>query len=322
MKHSLIQLPEGSRFARIDFWVLEVLGKKEHAAAACLAQLEYWQRLSQDLMKKGKSDGWVRKSAADFSATLRGLFGEDKIRAGLRLLVKQGWVEEDEETELVGQLWCTRKKYRLIVVKVNEAVAQFYAEKSKETDLSSSGEPENRAAGAGKSGRRGRKIGSNTICSTLITTTTTAPTACGSGSENHVEDLVVADIAEPHSTALKSITSSLPHETKQQIADELAAVLLGVKAGTRPPIRSIRAWLKSLADAAKIGCFVPDAGVQAAAAMAVNLVKCGKYTSKSGSIILVEREMVFIKTKDGKEFSKPRQIFSREVEMGDVQLVA
>lgn len=60
MKHSLILHPPGSSWSRIDHWVLDVLGPREHAAAACLGQLEFWQR--------GVGEGaWVKKGAEDFS---------------------------------------------------------------------------------------------------------------------------------------------------------------------------------------------------------------------------------------------------------------
>ncbi len=168
MKNSLIATPPGSRFARIDFWILDVLGKKEHAAAVCLAQLEYWQRHEQDRLNKGDGDGWVRKSAADFSRVLRHLYGEDKVRAGLRLLVKKGWVEEGDETVRVDQLWRAQKKYRLVLTKINEASARYSAEKSKGTDFPAPGKPENLVPGADFPASRARKIESNTISSKAL----------------------------------------------------------------------------------------------------------------------------------------------------------
>jgi len=144
MKHSLIQHPPGSGFARIDYWVLEALGERQHAVAAVLAQLEYWQRQALD-----HGDGWVRRGAADVVKALRGLYGEDKVRDALRRLVGVGWAEEGEETTQVGQLWTRRKKYRLQIDVINAAAGK-YAKKSKETDFSGSGGQESRAPGAGK----------------------------------------------------------------------------------------------------------------------------------------------------------------------------
>lgn len=264
MKHSLIQHPPGSKFARIDFWVLEVLGEKEHAAAACLGQLEYWQRLQLDLMEKKESDGWVRRSAADFSAVLHGLFGEDKVRAGLRLLVKIGWVEEGDETVLVGQLWRTRKKYRLVVAKVNEAAMRFFSEKSKQTDFSGSGEPENQATEAEKSAHRGRKIGSNTILGSSISiTTTTPPPACGgSGDEETqtpaLQGLEIASCLVPHLPSL-NIPADLPYEIRQQLLDELAGA---IQAGG---VKRAAAYFRALVQRARDGDFHPDLARQVAA---------------------------------------------------------
>lgn len=148
MKHSLIQHPPGSGFVRIDYWVLEELGGRQHAVAAVLAQLEYWQRHALD-----HGDGWVRKGAADIARAMRGLYGEDKVRDALKKLVEVGWAEEGDESTQVGQLWTKRKKYRLRVDAIN-AAAKKNSIKSKEPDFSGSGSRKNRVPGAGKSGSR------------------------------------------------------------------------------------------------------------------------------------------------------------------------
>lgn len=296
MKHSLIQHPPGSKFVRIDFWVLEILGEKEHAAAACLGQLEYWQRLQLELMEKKESDGWVRRSAADFSAALNGLFGEDKVRTGLRLLVKKGWIQEGNETALVGQLWTTRKKYRLVVAKVNEAALRFSAEKSKQTDFSGSGEPENRAAEAGKSAHRSRKIGSNTIQGSSISiTTTTPPPACdGSGEEEtqtHVpQGLEIESCLVPHLPSL-NIPASLPHEIRQQLLDELAGA---IQAGG---VKRAAAYFRALVQRARDGDFHPDLAQQVAAersrraanAAAVATARAANPTTEQQATAIVSR---------------------------------
>lgn len=157
-RHYLHNHPSGSWFIRIDAWVLDILGRKEHAAAACFSILEYWQRSLPD-----GSDGWVIKGPGDFSAKLSHLFGKDKVREGLNLLVKTGWVEEDEETHLVGQLWQRRKKFKLNIDKINLAVDEYPKNngKTKECDFSASGGAKNRRPDVDKSASRGRKIGVN-----------------------------------------------------------------------------------------------------------------------------------------------------------------
>lgn len=182
MKHSLILHPPNSTYLRIDSWLLDVLGKKEHAAAAVLSQLEYWQRIQLEKFEdKRANDTWVKRGPTDFSKALHGLYAKDKIRAALTLLVEKGWVEEDEETVFIGQLWRKNKKFRLVLSAINTAAEQYSYLKSKESDFSASGEQKNRSPEAEKSPSRSRKIVLNTNSNTLTTNTTT-PSLEGSGS--------------------------------------------------------------------------------------------------------------------------------------------
>lgn len=142
MRHSLIQAPPGNRFVRIDQWIVHTFGgvKLAHAAAACVAQLEFWHRGE---FEQGKEIAPVTKMMDDFTRGLGGLFGPDKILEALRLLEKKGWLEITETTEKKEQLWVRQKKYRLDIDLINQE-SRKYAEKSKITDFPALGKPENR----------------------------------------------------------------------------------------------------------------------------------------------------------------------------------
>ncbi len=214
MKHSLIQHPPGSGFARIDYWVLEELGERQHAVAAVLAQLEYWQRHALD-----SGDGWVRKGAADIARAMRGLYGEDKVRDALRRLVEVGWAEEGEETTQVGQLWTKRKKYRLRIDAIN-ASAEKYSIKSKEPDFSGSGSPKNRVPGAGKSASRDRENRDNNYIggSYISTPPLPPPTHIGIDAVNgpHLEELP-SHLRDEVARAI----AGLSHGQQHDVVDEL-----------------------------------------------------------------------------------------------------
>jgi len=192
------------------------------------------------------------------------------------LLAKKGWVEEGEETELIGQLWKKRKKYRLVTSTIN-AAAREYVAKSKKTDFSGSGGPGNRVPETEKSG-----LNKETTFISSTTTTTTDTDCGGSGNDekptpttptpdqqkgedvkqsqgNGLEDLEIEPCLANYLPTL-SLPSSMPLETRQQILDELAGAVRA-----RSIKKSPAAFLRGLITRQEKGAFQPDLGHQVAA---------------------------------------------------------
>lgn len=227
MKHPLIQAPEGSRFVRLDQWIVDTLGggKSAHVAAACTAQLEFWHRVREERA------GWIERTMDDFVLAMGGLFGRDKILDGLRLLEEAGWLESAEKTERNGQLWIRKKQYRLNLDLINQE-SRKYAEKSKKNDLSALGTPINRqseqrfsvAPSAEKSSLNKTKIKNKTKSSSSYAHAR-EPTASLWIVENPQDELLEDELL-----------SSLPGG-RAELNEEAAEL---IKAGKRPYLSSIQ----------------------------------------------------------------------------------
>ncbi|MFA7238852.1 MAG: hypothetical protein WC091_01975 [Sulfuricellaceae bacterium] len=138
MKHSLILHPPGARFVRIDLWVVDALGGKAHAAAACLSLLEFWQRT----LPPG-NDSWVRRTIDNFVEALGGLYGKNVVGGALRTLKDSGWIESEQTNKLMGQTWQHETKYRLNFDKINSE-SEKYSTESKRVYFSPLGEFKNK----------------------------------------------------------------------------------------------------------------------------------------------------------------------------------
>ncbi len=166
----------------------------------------------------------------DFSAKLSHLYGKDTVRKALNLLVKVGWVDEGEETNFVGQLWQRRKKFRLRIAKINQAVEDYEKnkEKSKECDFSSSGNTKNRLPDGEKSAPRQRKIGVKKYMGAALDKAAVDEVELGKPAasifiiENKQDDLLLEGLIERH--GLKGVEA------------EARAL---IKAGVRPYLSSI-----------------------------------------------------------------------------------
>lgn len=142
-RRSRIAHPPGSRYIRIDLWVTEALG--DSCSAACLAVLEFIDR------RKDEEGEWLGCNAVYVQKMLAGLFGRDKVRAGIDLLVKKGWVEEKEESLLVGQLWTRRRDLRLRPDIINRFIREN-SNNLKICEFQAQGTPEIRQSEALKAG--------------------------------------------------------------------------------------------------------------------------------------------------------------------------
>lgn len=229
MKHPLIQAPEGSRFVRIDQWIVDTLGggKSAHVAAACTAQLDFWFRV------KNEQAGWIERTMDDFVLAMGGLFGRDKILDGLRLLEEAGWLEIAEKTERNGQLWIRKKQYRLDFDLIAQE-SRKYAEKSKNNDLSALGTPINRqsesrfsvAPSADKSALNITKIKNKTKSSSSYAQAREPAAAAALWIVENPQDQLLAD----------ELLSALPGG-RAELNEEAAKLL---KAGKRPYLSSIQ----------------------------------------------------------------------------------
>lgn len=138
-RRSRIDHPQGGRYIRIDLWAKEALG--DPCSAACLSVLEFFDRL------KDKEGEWLGRNAGDVQKMLAGLYGRDKVRAGIDLLVKKGWVDEKEESILLGQLWSRRRDLRLCPRVINRFIHEN-SNTSEICDFQEPGFPETRKTGS------------------------------------------------------------------------------------------------------------------------------------------------------------------------------
>lgn len=129
MKHSLILHPPGARYVRIDLWVNESLGGKAHAEAACLSQIEHWQR------NLPPGEDWVKRTIDDFIEALGGLYGKDIIGKALRKLKDAHWIDIEKNIQTTGNIYLHETKYRLNFSKIN-GESEKYQALSKNSDFS------------------------------------------------------------------------------------------------------------------------------------------------------------------------------------------
>lgn len=136
-RRSRIAHPLGDRFIRLDMWVINALGN--HAAAACLSVLDFFDRLRD-------SEGeWLGVNAGQVQNFLGGLFGRDKVRAALNELIRLGWIQENETVKSNGQLFYRQRDLRLCPTAINAYIEKNNI-KTKKCDFQEVRSPESRDA--------------------------------------------------------------------------------------------------------------------------------------------------------------------------------
>ena len=132
----------------LHHWAAAELG---HAGAATLAVIDFRDRV------RDRAGEWLQVNVADIVGFLRGLFGRDKVLAAVRDLERRGWIERNDKTILVGQLWQRQTEIKLRADVINAWLAENIIE-SNGCDFSTSGESRNSISEHEKSSPRARNV--------------------------------------------------------------------------------------------------------------------------------------------------------------------